>query len=137
MLRQVIVDTGILIALIDKRDQYYDWAREQLGSLSPPLLTCEAVISEAWFLLRRVKSGREALLFSLEQDQVRVEFDLNAEQVSVIDLMRRYQSVPASLADAELVRMAELYPNSSVFTLERDFQIYRKHRNIPIPLITP
>ena len=137
MLRQGIVDTSILVALIDRRDQYHDWAREQLSSISPPLLTCEAVISEAWFLLGRVGNGREALLLLLEQDQVSVEFDLNAEQVAVIALIRSYQSVPASVADSELVRMAELYPQSSVFTLDSDFQIYRKNRNTPIPLITP
>ena len=51
--------------------------------------------------------------------------------------MKRYKSVPASLADAELVRMAELYPQSSVFTLDSDFQIYRKHRDIPIPVLFP
>ena len=137
MLRQVIVDTGILVALIDRQDQYHDWALEQLSSISPPLLTCEAVISEAWFLLGRVRNGRKALFLLLEQAQVSIEFDLNAEQVAVIALMRRYQSVPASVADAELVRMAELYPQSSVFTLDSDFQIYRKNRNTPIPLITP
>ena len=137
MLRQVIVDTSILVALIDKRDQYHTWACQHLGSISPPLLTCEAVISEAWFLLGRVGNGREALLLLLERGQVSVEFDLNAERVAVIALMRRYQSVPASVADAELVRMSELNSDSSVFTLDSDFQIYRKNRNISIPLITP
>lgn len=137
MIRQVIVDTSILIALIDQRDSHHEWARQQLGGIASPLLTCEAVISEAWFLLKRVRNGGEALLLLLEQDQISVEFDLNTELVSVVALMRRYQSVPAALADAELVRMAELYPNSSVFTLDSDFQIYRKNRNTPIPLITP
>jgi len=137
MLRQVIVDTSILVALIDQRDCHHEWARQQLGGIAPPLLTCEAVISEAWFLLKRVRNGREALLLLLEQDQISVAFDLNAELLSVVALMRRYESVPTALADAELVRMAELYPNSSVFTLDSDFQVYRKNRNIPIPLITP
>ena len=138
MLRQVIVDTSVLVALIDQCDSHHEWARQQLGEIAPPLLTCEAVISEAWFLLKRVRNGREALLLLLEQDQVSVEFDLSAEQASTIALIRRYQSVPASVADAaELVRMAELYPNSSVFTLDSDFQIYRKNRNTPIPLIMP
>ena len=81
--------------------------------------------------------GREALLLLLEQNQISVEFDLNAEQVSVIALLRRYQSVPASVADGELVRMAELHPDSPVFTLDSDFQIYRKNRNTPISLIMP
>ena len=137
MLRQVIVDTSILVALIDQRDSHHEWARQQLGGIAPPLLTCEAVISEAWFLLKRVRNGREALLLLLEQDQISVAFDLNTELLSVVALMRRYESVPTALADSELVRMAELYPNSSVFTLDSDFQVYRKNRNIPIPLITP
>lgn len=137
MLQQVIVDTGILIALIDQRDRHHAWVSEQLAQMAPPLLTCEAVMSEAWFLLQRVRNGREALLLLLEQDQIKVQFDLGAELTLVVALMRRYQSVPVSLADAELVRMAELYPNSSVFTLDSDFQIYRKNRDIPIPLIAP
>ncbi len=137
MLEQVIVDTGVLIALIDKRDRHHKWVSEQLNEIAPPLLTCEAVISEAWFLLKRVRNGRDALLLLLEQKQVVIHFDLNTELLSTVSLMRQYQSVPVSLADAELVRMAELYPRSSVFTLDSDFQIYRKNRDAPIPVIIP
>jgi len=77
------------------------------------------------------------LLQLLEQQQVIVQFDLNAELPRVITLLTSYQSVPVSLADAELVRMAELYPNNLIFTLDRDFQIYRKNRNRPISLLSP
>jgi predicted nucleic acid-binding protein len=52
-------------------------------------------------------------------------------------LMQRYESVPMSLADACLVRMSEIYPNSSILTLDSDFTIYRKHRHQIIPLIMP
>lgn len=135
MLRQVIVDTSALVASIDQSDRYHEWVAQQLEQVEPPLLTCEAVISETWFLLGRVRGGREAFLPYLEQGQVEVAFSLEAELASVLALMRRYQSVPASLADAALVRMAELYPQSSVFTLDSDFQIYRKYRDNPIPLI--
>ncbi|MEA5495760.1 MAG: PIN domain-containing protein [Limnoraphis robusta] len=137
MLQQVIVDTGVLVALIDRRDRYHAWVRGQLTQIAPPLLTCEAVISETWFLLQRVKNGRETLLQLLNQQQVVIQFDLDAELAAVTALLTRYQSVPVSLADAELVRMAELYPNSSVFTLDSDFQIYRKNRDRPIPLLSP
>jgi uncharacterized protein len=137
MLDQVILDTGILVALIDRRDRHHAWVVEQLNQISPPLITCEAVISETWFLLQRVKNGRETLLQLLEQQQIVVQFDLGAELTSVLALLVRYQSVPVSLADAELVRMAELYPNSFVFTLDHDFQIYRKNRDRLIPIISP
>jgi len=137
MLYQVIVDTGVLVALIDRRDRYHTWVTEQLTQIAPPLLTCEAVISECWFLLQRVKNGQETLLQLLEQKQVVVQFDLDAELATVVALLTRYQSVPVSLADAELVRMAEQHPNSTVFTLDSDFQIYRKNRDRPIPLLNP
>jgi uncharacterized protein len=137
MLQQVIVDTGVLVALIDRRDIQHEWVKNQLTQILPPLLTCEAVISEAWFLLQRVKNGRETLLQLLNHRQVEVHFNLNAELAPVLTLLTRYRSVPASLADAELVRMAELYPHSSIFTLDSDFQIYRKNRDRLIPLIMP
>lgn len=137
MRQQVIADTSVLVALINRQDRYHSWVCEQLTQIAPPLLTCEAVISEAWFLLQRARNGPEALLLLLEQGQIQVQFDLGAELASVVALMRRYQSVPVSLADAELVRMAELYPNSAVFTLDSDFQIYRKNRDLSIPAIAP
>jgi predicted nucleic acid-binding protein len=137
MFHQVIVDTGVLVALIDRRDRYHTWVTERLTQIAPPLLTCEAVISETWFLLQRVKNGRETLLQLLNHRQVEVLFDLDSELETVIALLTRYQSVPVSLADAELVRMAELYPKSSVFTLDSDFHIYRKNRDQPITLISP
>ena len=137
MLQQVIVDTGVLVASIDRSERQHAWVAQQLEKIEPPLLTCEAVVSETWFLLGRVRGGREAFLPYLEQGQVEIVFSLEAEIAAVLTIIRRYQSVPASLADAELVRMAELYPNSSVFTLDSDFQIYRKNRDSTIPLIAP
>ena len=137
MLQQVIVDTSALVASIDQSERHHEWVVQQLEQIEPPLLTCEAVVSETWFLLGRVRGAREAFLPYLEQGQVQVVFSLESELASVLTIMKRYESVPASLADAELVRMAELYPRSSVFTLDSDFQIYRKYRDTPIPLIFP
>lgn len=137
MMQQVIVDTGILVALVDRSDCYHAWVVEQLKQIAPPMLTCEAVVSESCFLLQRARNGLSSLLRLLDAGQVIVQFDLANEMAAVLDLLKRYQSVPASLADAELVRMSELYPNSSVFTLDSDFQIYRKDRDVAIPLIIP
>jgi uncharacterized protein len=137
MLQKVIVDTSALVASIDKSERHHEWVVQQLERVEPPLLTCEAVISETWFLLGRVRGAREAFLPYLEQGQIQVAFSLELELTSVLAIMKRYESVPASLADAELVRMAELYPQSLVFTLDSDFQIYRKYRDIPIPVLFP
>jgi predicted nucleic acid-binding protein len=62
MNRKVIVDTGILVALQNKNDHYHRWAVDMLAKVAPPLLTCEAVISETCFLLRDFK--KSDVLFS-------------------------------------------------------------------------
>ncbi|MEM9155891.1 MAG: PIN domain-containing protein [Cyanobacteria bacterium P01_F01_bin.33] len=126
-----------MVALINQRDRHHAWVVEQLAGIASPMLTCEAVVSETWFLLQRVQRGREALLQLLDRQQIQVIFDLAAELPTVTALLMRYQSLPTSLADVELVRMAELYPDRAVFTLDSDFHIYRKHRDRAIPLIFP
>lgn len=67
-----------------------------------------------------------------------VSFHLKNDEIKVVKtLMVKYANVPMSFADACLVRMAELYPNSAVLTFDSDFLIYRKHGNQPIPTIMP
>ncbi len=133
----VIIDTGPLVALIDRRDRYHFWVKAELATIQPPLLSCEAVLSEAWFLLQRVSNGRETLVKLLKSQQIIVPFQFNQEVESITELLTQYASVPVSLADACLVRMAEQYPKSFILTLDSDFQIYRKLKNQPIPVIMP
>ena len=52
-------------------------------------------------------------------------------------MLEAYSNLPMSLADACLVRMSELHAKSVVFTLDRDFMIYRKTRRLKIPLLAP
>ena len=68
---------------------------------------------------------------------LRSDFDLHAEYRAVRDLMRRYREMPMSFADACLVRMAEIHGDAVVWTLDRDFHVYRRHRRQTIPLVTP
>ena len=73
----------------------------------------------------------------LHRGLVKVDFDFDGEWRSVGKLLEVYSNLPMSLADACLVRMSELHAKSVVFTLDRDFLIYRKNRRIKIPLLAP
>jgi uncharacterized protein len=134
---RVLVDTGPLVAFLNRRDHSHAWAREQLGAIEPPLLTCEAVLTEACFLLGRLRGGTEALMKLLSAGAVAVPFRLDQEIGPVTKLLRKYADVPIALADACLVRMAELVAESAVLTLDKDFRIYRKHGRQVIPTILP
>ena len=133
----MIVDTGPLVALINKSDRHHKWTREVMSSVAPPLHTCEAVLSEACFLLRRTFAGQDAVLELVARKVVLVDFAFHEELTAIRKMMDRYKSIPMSLADACLVRMSELHPKSTVITLDHDFTIYRQHKRKPIPLRVP
>ena len=137
MKRQVILDTGPLVALLDARDRHHEWAVAQWGDIEPPLLTCESVISEACFLLDQTRAGSVAVFEMLLRKAITLSFCLDEHVKEVQGLRAKYADVPMSVADASLVRMAELFSRSAVLTLDGDFKVYRKHGRYVIPLILP
>ena len=137
MIGNVLVDTGPLIALIDRHDQHHAWVTAQFDQILPPLLTCEAVLTEACYLAPRAGRPAEEPLLLVERGVVRLAFDLCDNFAHVSSLMRRYASVPMALADACLVRMSELVTDSVVMTLDSDFRIYRRHKRQKIPALLP
>jgi uncharacterized protein len=132
-----LLDTGPLVAYLNRQDDYHEWAASVLSPVAPPLLTCEPVLAEACHLLRNLRGGPEAVLELVERGVVRAGFSLAEEIRSLSALVRKYRDVPASLADACLVRMAERADDAVVITLDSDFRIYRIHGRRMIRTILP
>ena len=132
-----LLDTGPLVALLNRADAHHAWAKQQWGRIEPPLLTCEAVVSEACFLLRGLDPGPKAVLEAVHRGVVQIAFRLTDHVDRVEQLVHKYSRVPMSLADACLVCLAELQSESTVFTIDRDFRIYRKHGRAVIPVLMP
>lgn len=112
-------------------------ARAQFASHPGPFLTCEAVVAETCFPLARGGFDPGKALALVERGVVQIAMSLNDEMASVRALFERYDHVPASLADACLIRLAELFEPSRVLTLDSDFHVYRRHGRQAIGLITP
>lgn len=137
MARNVIVDTGPLVAALRRRDKHHSWARAHFEAANEPFISCEAVISEAVFLLERAGGGKEALFGLLERGIVVIRYSLEKQLGETLRLMRRYSDTPMSFADACLVRMAEKSDDAVVFTTDSDFRFYRRNSRQVIPLIIP
>lgn len=135
MAQVVIVDSGPLVAFLDRTEREHERIAEVLKSIAPPLLTVEPVLTEVCFLLRRVAGAPEAVLRLLQQGLLKTPLLVTDEAEALERLMRKYADVPMSLADACLVRLAELDPRSRVLTLDSDFRIYRTHRRRAIRLV--
>ncbi len=133
----VIVDTGPIVALLDADDQQHAWVKAQFARLRPPLLTCEAVLTESCFLIARGGGDGSAVIQLAERGVLTVAQLFDAEAASIARLMRRYENVPMSLADACLVRLIELTSQATLFTLDSDFEIYRQKGRRLIPVLAP
>jgi uncharacterized protein len=133
----VLVDTGPLVAWLNASDAYHRWAKEIFGSLRPPLTTCESVLSEVVFLLHRQKKSGEAVPLLIQRGVLQVASVLHTDASAVAALMRKYASVPMSLADACLVRLSESIPHAVVFTIDSDFGVYRRRGRSVIPVLAP
>ncbi|HOY58886.1 MAG TPA: PIN domain-containing protein [Verrucomicrobiota bacterium] len=134
---RTLLDTGPLVAFLNRNDQWHDWAKAQMGALPPPLFTCEPVLTEACFLIQRNGGQPAEVLKKLQAGVIEVAVEIETEASALETLMRRYEDTPMSLADACLVRLSELHSDCLVFTLDTDFRRYRRHGRQVIPLLAP
>lgn len=123
MSEPILVDTRPLVAAIIRTEQNHHWVRDQMARFAPPLLTCEPGLAEAAFLLQRYGEDQAAVLELVERGIVQVAFAVEDHAAALVLLLRRYRNVPMSLADACLVRMAEIHEKATVFTLDSRFRI--------------
>lgn len=133
----ILLDTGPWVALHCRDERHHGWAVEQFASHAAPFVTCEAVVTETCFLLARGGFDPAKALALVERGVVRVGMALGEEAGAVRKLFERYDNVPASLADACLIRLAELYDACRVLTLDSDFHVYRRHGRKVIALLRP
>jgi predicted nucleic acid-binding protein len=103
------------------------------------MLTCEAVLAEATYLLQQHAGlPGHKLLALFERKVITVPFSLEAHAGPVARLLEKYADQGMPLADACLVRMSELKRDCRVFTLAtREFRVYRRFERQVIPLVAP
>ena len=132
----ILLDTGPLVGFLDASDQWHTWSVARFGELPGPMVTCEAVVSEAVYLLGG--GAAAARIFEMiELGALEVVPLLPKEAGRIRAFMTRYDG-RAQLADACLVRLSELHPRCRVLTTDgRDFRVYRRNRSESIPLIAP
>jgi uncharacterized protein len=136
-MRAAIADAGPLVAFLDRAEQHHRWVAKRIEELNAPLLVCEPVLAEAMHLLRRFSRAQDALFRLLENGALTIAFRIDEHISTLRELHQKYRDRPMSLADACVVRMAEIYEQHAVLTLDSDFSVYRKHGRVPLALIHP
>lgn len=130
-----LLDTGPLVAYFSKQDDYHSKAVELFKRAKAPLITCEAVLTEAAFLLEKVHPrAPEDLLAFGKKRFFKLDFRVAQHWERIQILKRKYQKVPMSLADACLVVCAEQYDTPYILSFDSDFHVYRwgRHRHFKV-----
>ena len=122
-----VVDTGALVALLDRQDPAHELVRTGWGPLIGKFVTTGAVITETLHFLQPLKGGAEALAGFLRKGLVTVDDAFAQSRIDeAVGLMARYQDIPMDFADATLVLLAERLATPNILTLdERGFCTFR------------
>ena len=121
-----LLDTGPLVALLSRDDTNHQQAKRLFTECEPPFRTCEAVIAEACFLMRKVSRFGPAEVMALGPKGIyEISISVDDHWAFIESLLRKYSNRPVSLTDACLIRCAELYEEPRIATFDSDFDIYR------------
>ena len=130
----VLLDSSVLVALLDRSERYHQRCVTAVQELEAPLVTCDAVVAESCYLLRGMPPAVDAILENVARGVYRIPFQLSRTAAEVARIMRKYSDVPADLADACLIYTAGQLGVGEILTLDHDFEIYRWGRAKPFHL---
>ncbi len=126
MAASALIDTGAILALLDRKDRAHEACAKALGQLRMPLLTSLAVLTEAFHMVGSGRAEMEAAWRFVRSEAIALATIEEAELPRIHTLMSRYWDRPMDFADATLVYLAERESLSVVFTVDRaDFETYR------------
>ena len=113
------------MALLDRSERHHSASVDSVSELIGPLITCEAVIAEACYLLRNIEGAPEAVIENVHAGVFQTPARLVDRAAAIQKLLRKYRDVPMDLADACIVDLADQVGTGRILTLDRDFEVYR------------
>ena len=128
-MKPVLLDTGVIVALLDRSERLHEACAEAVRELEAPLITCEAVVAESCYLLRNLAGAAEAVIDNVAAGIFQIPFQLSREAAGVKRVLHKYRDRKMDLADACLIRLADEFGTADILTLDRDFTVYRWGRN--------
>jgi predicted nucleic acid-binding protein len=133
----VLLDTGAIVALLDRSERFHARCADAVAGTEAPLATCEAVIAESCYLLRRTPGAAQAVLENVARGVFRIPFRIERSAPELKRILTKFADCRIGLADACLVHLANELHTGDILTLDRDFEIYRWGANRRFRLLIP
>jgi predicted nucleic acid-binding protein len=126
MAADALIDTGGILALLDRHDRWHDPCVDALKRMRLPLLTSEAVLTELFHLVGDQRHEVRAAWKFVRSGALVVSGINDADLPALDTLMDRYRDRPMDFADATLVNLGERHGLSLILTIDHDdFETYR------------
>jgi len=121
-----LIDTGAILALLDRSDRWHWACVEAYNNTAVPLLTTEAVLAEVFHLTYRNLRDVTGVWRLLRSGAIRMSSISHEELPRIEALMDDYADHPMDFADATLVHLAGRESLSLILTVDHDdFETYR------------
>lgn len=136
-MKPVLLDTGPIVALLDRTERRHEECLRALDSIKDPLVTCESVIAEACYLTRGLPGASEAIVQNVAGGTFQIPIQLTDCTSAIQRILKKYRDQQIDLTDACLVHLASELHTGEIFTLDRDFAGYRWGTKHPFHSILP
>jgi len=133
----ILIDTGVIFALFDQDEWAHERCVRALRSIHRPLVTCEAVITESCYLLRRRRDAVDAVLANVETGFFGIPLQISRSARQIREIFHKYRGTPADFADACLIAMADAVSTGDILTLDGHFKHYRWRRTRKFNMLVP
>ena len=121
-----LIDTGAILALLDRTDRWHRVCVDAVQQVRLPLVTSEAVLTELFHLVGDGRKEMENAWKFVRSGALALAAIESSELPQIHALMSRYWDRPMDFADATLVHLAKRESLSTIFTVDHaDFETYR------------
>jgi hypothetical protein len=124
MRNAVALDSGPLFAFFNRRQKEHERVVRFFSSPPGPLLTTWPVFTEVTYLLRPMLDAQRGFI-TWTIDALDIDEESGRDRARIVEIMEKYEGLPADFADASLLAMCERRGIERVATFDSDFSVYR------------
>lgn len=136
-MQPILLDTGVIAGCMNRRDRHHARCVTAMANVRQPIVTCEAVIVESFYLLQSIPSAVDDVLENVARGTFQIPFQISTCASAVQQILRKYRDTPADFADACLIHMADELNTGDILTLDSDFLHYRWKRTRRFRMLIP